>query len=787
MPAAAAYMARGKGKKKMNPADSPYGATWYAETMVEAPERAPLVYDLDVDVCVIGGGLAGLTVAREVARRGWSVAVLEAERIAWSASGRNGGMVLPGFAEGAEQIVERVGLERAKALWGLSLDGVDYVRDAIDETGMPGVDPVDGWLYVQRVEGGDRAARAAALVGDTFGTEVEVWEIDQVREVLRSERYFQALHFPDAFHIHPLNYALGLAAAAESDGGRIFERTRALAIDPDGVRKRIDTTGARVRARHVVLGGSAHLAPLFPLVADAVLPVVTYLATTAPLGERLREVVAYPGAVVDMRAVPGYFRIVDGDRLMWGGRVAHRGATAQQAARMMQRHIREVFPQLGDVEIAHAWSGTMGYAMHRMPLIGEISPGLWVATAFGGHGINTSAMAGDLITRAIIDGDDRWRLFASYDLVWAAGRLGTAAKQATYWFMQARDWVEEKISRRRYAAQMRLQRIAAGVADEAKRKVAAEAARIAGERAERRATLVAEEAARRDAAEAARLAADAAEREAVRASRLAEAEAVRLATVQKAELAAVKAEQHALEELRIASEQTGEAAAEAVPALVAEEHRRALELARLTEVEAERQGQADAAQRAAEEAERAAATAARAAADEAVRLTDAHAARIAADEAERAAVAEEAATLRLATEKAEQEAVLKAAQKKPRAAARPRKRRAAEQVKPRPGEPAASAGAPAVRDGAEEPAPKPARKRPARVTPRPATTDRIEADVPNATAGTAVIPAEAQTVPENVPNVPEPALSADEVRLPVDNGSGSDTSQRKRRRSKSTP
>jgi hypothetical protein len=385
------------------------------------------------------------------------------------------------------------------------------------------------------------------------------------------------------------------------------------------VRKRVETTGARVRAHHVVLAGSAHLSPLFPLVADAVLPVTAYIATTAKLGERLREAVDYPGSVVDTRAVPGYFRIVDGDRLMWGGRVGTGEATPARIARTMQRHIAKVFPQLGAVEVAHAWSGTMGFAMHRMPLIGEVSPGVWVATAFGGHGLNTTAMAGDLIARAIMDGDERWRLFASYDLVWAAGRLGLAARTATTWFKQAHAWVDEKIARRRYKARMRWQRIAAGVADEAKRNVAVQAARIAAERIEYR-----------------------------------HAEATRLIAEEAQRLAALQAAEHA----------------------AAESHRIA-EAERLAVLETERQAQADAAQRAAEEAERVAAEATRAAKDEAAALETAHAARVAAQEVEQRAV-DDGEAARLAAQKVERAAKRKAARKKAQAAALKPKNGAAE-------------------------------------------------------------------------------------------------------------
>src|SRR6266705_3226373 len=152
----------GRETGTMTAPESIYGSSWYAATMVAAPERVPLVYDLDVDVCVIGGGLAGLTTARELARRGWSVAVLEARRIAWNASGRNTGFVLPGFAQAMDVVVRRVGLAHAKRLWALSEAGLEYVRRAIQETRMRGVEMVEGgWLKVSKA---DDAEEDLALV-----------------------------------------------------------------------------------------------------------------------------------------------------------------------------------------------------------------------------------------------------------------------------------------------------------------------------------------------------------------------------------------------------------------------------------------------------------------------------------------------------------------------------------------------------------------------------------------------------------------------------------------------
>ena len=435
--------------------DAPWGATWYAATMVDAPQRAALAGDVDVDVCVIGAGLAGLTTAHELARRGWSVAVLEARRVAWNASGRNAGLVAPGFAERLETIVERLGLRRAKELWALSSAGVDYVRTTIRDMDLPGVEQTHGWLTVRRSDDEEAVLRLVAMLRVDFGVNAEACPTAEVREVLRTQVYYQAVHMPDAFHVHALNYALGLAAAAERAGARIYEDSPAVALDVLGVRKRIDTPNGRVRANHIVLAGGPHLGAVFPPVAGTVVPVASYLATTAPLGERLAQTITYPGAVSDTRRAGDYYRVIGGDRLMWGGRITTRLAPPRWLPMLLRRDIVRVYPQLADVQIEHAWAGTMSYAVHKMPQIGQLTPGVWLAGAFGGHGLNTTAMAGDLIARAIVERDDRWRLFSAYELVWAGGRIGPAAAQVVYWSMQVRDAIEERLSHRREAARRR--------------------------------------------------------------------------------------------------------------------------------------------------------------------------------------------------------------------------------------------------------------------------------------------------------------------------------------------
>ena len=433
--------------------DDRTAAGWYEATRVASPERPRLNFDLDVDVCVIGAGLAGLTVAREVARRGWSVAVLEANRLAWAASGRNIGFVLPGFGESADNIVERVGLDHAKELWALSEQGVEYVRRAVEETGMPGVDLGSGWLHVSKTDN-DGAVRNEVERLRWIGVTVEHWDTARVREALPNPRYFNALHFPGAIHIHPLNYALGLAADAEANGARIFEETPATAIDAAGVRKRIETPSGRVRATHVVLACNVQLGALMPRLAATLLPITTFVLVTEPIAG-LDQVVRYRGAVSDTNRADNHYRIVGGNRLQWSGRMRAWAADPRSVRRGLIGDIRRNFPALGPIEIAHLWSGTLGRSIHRMPQIGEIERGLWVASGFGGHGLNTTAMGGELVARGIVEADQTWRMFAAYELVWAGGMLGRMLAQGIYWGSRPAERIGQGLSRYRERARTR--------------------------------------------------------------------------------------------------------------------------------------------------------------------------------------------------------------------------------------------------------------------------------------------------------------------------------------------
>jgi glycine/D-amino acid oxidase-like deaminating enzyme len=395
----------------------------------ELPERWRLSFDLDVDIAVVGAGLAGLTVALEAARLGASVAVLEGRHVGWNASGHQLGTVMPGFGLPVGDLIARVGFDDSRELWALSREGAEYVRANATEELIPGIAPTDGALEVSNVEVGDALIARLQMLGEDFETEVEGWQVDRVRAELGTDHYFHGVYYPKAFQVDGRKYVHGLAALARRAGARIFEDTPVVSIDPSGIRKRIVTPSARLRASHIVLAGNIHLGAPLRRLSETLLPVWRYAALTAPLGERLADTIAFRGSVADSDGID-HFRVVQGDRLMWASPETTWAASPARFGPAIARRIRTVFPRLGRVEISEMWGGAIGQTVHGMPQIGQLRKGLWVASGFGRQGLNTSAMAGQLIARSILWGDERWRLFSPFELVWAGGTTGRVAGYA---------------------------------------------------------------------------------------------------------------------------------------------------------------------------------------------------------------------------------------------------------------------------------------------------------------------------------------------------------------------
>src|SRR5436305_3217041 len=420
-----------------------------AEALLERPR---LTFDLDVDICVIGAGLAGLTVAREAARLGASVAVLEGRHVGWNASGNTLGTVMPGFGVPLGELIERVGFEDAREIWALSRHGADYVRATA--TLIPFSAYSEGALEVSIVDGVETLLSRLQMLSEDFDTEVEGWQVERVRAELKTPRYFHGVYYPKAFQIDGRKYVHGLATLARKAGARLYEDTPAVSLDAAGIRKRIVTPQARLRAAHVVLAGNIHLGPAMRRLSDTLLPVWRYAGVTAPLGERLAQAMTFQGSVTDSDGI-AHFRIVGGDRLLWSSPGTTWAARPQRFASRIERRIATIFPKLGKVEITDVFGGVVGQTVHGMPQIGEVRKGLWVASGFGRQGLNTTAMAGQLIARSIVQGDERWRLFAPFELVWAGGQTGRAVGHAVSAWHRSSSAASGAFARYREAARAR--------------------------------------------------------------------------------------------------------------------------------------------------------------------------------------------------------------------------------------------------------------------------------------------------------------------------------------------
>lgn len=420
--------------------------THYLAAASELPVFEPFRGKAEAEVCVIGGGLAGLWTARELARSGVSVMLLEAQRLAFGASGRNGGFVSPGFAESLFAIEETVGLDHARALFRASSEGVGLVRALIRDAGRDDIVQGHGWLKL--VRHGDIAAleRTAERMARDYGQVYEFIGRDDLARHVTSVSYHAGLLDPLPFHVQPLELAALLARQAAAAGVRIFEKSRVRRISATRKGFAVRANWGRIDAGQVVLATSALGGPSARMNA-AILPVSTYMVSAR--SKSLDRAVRFTGCIADTRRAGDYYRVVgqgEARRLLWGGRITTRVSRPMRLAAMLRDDMLSVYPQLAaDLEIERAWSGVMGYARHKMPVIGRLGRGLWMVSAFGGHGLNTTAMGGAMIARAIARGDDEWRLFEPFGAPRAGGLLGRLAVQLEYWRLQ---WLDRRDERR---------------------------------------------------------------------------------------------------------------------------------------------------------------------------------------------------------------------------------------------------------------------------------------------------------------------------------------------------
>jgi gamma-glutamylputrescine oxidase len=387
--------------------------SYYAACRGSVPAHAPLDGDLETEVCVVGAGLTGVSCACELAERGVGVAVLEARRLGWGASGRNGGQAQLGVSPGMAPVERMLGMADARRLWDLTVQGLHAMVARIGRLGIA-CDLGRGYLLAVTKPRNLRGLAAwAEAARREYGFDgYRLLDRDEVRREVASERYHGGLLDPVSRHLDPLAYLTGLAEAARASGALMFEGSPALRIE-SGDRVAVHTGRGCVRAKALVLAGNAYLGGLAPVLAPRVMPVAATACATAPLGEaRARALIPNGVSVCDDRQVLDYYRVTGDHRLLFGGGAGYSGRAPRGVAARMRRRVLRVFPQLAGADIAHAWSGRVAITRNRLPDIGRLAANVYYAQGFSGQGLVLTGVAGRAIAEAITGAPNDFDLLA---------------------------------------------------------------------------------------------------------------------------------------------------------------------------------------------------------------------------------------------------------------------------------------------------------------------------------------------------------------------------------------
>lgn len=402
-----------------------YPDSYYLDTARGLQLRPRLREHVSADVCVVGGGYTGLSAALHLAERGYDVVLLEAHRVGWGAAGRNGGQVGSGHRRDEAEVEARFGVVEARRLWDLAEEAKRLVRGRIECHG------IDCDLKPGQLVTAAKPAHAAALreraekLARDYGYEaVRFVPRTELPAMLDSRGFFGGLLDTGALHLHPLNYALGLARACDAAGVRIFEHSRVLDYtfdQPASVR----AERGEVTARFVVLGCDGYLGALEPRIASRIMPINNFMVATAPLGaDRARALIRDDVCVHDTRFVVNYFRLSADHRLLFGGGENYRGGFPRDIAAFVRPYLLAVFPQLADVAIEHAWGGALGISRTRLPHLGRLPPNVFFAQGFSGHGISIATLSGALMAEALAGTAERFDVLARLPApAWPGGTL----------------------------------------------------------------------------------------------------------------------------------------------------------------------------------------------------------------------------------------------------------------------------------------------------------------------------------------------------------------------------
>lgn len=419
-----------------------YIETYYRETLHSNEKRAALENDIDTDICVIGGGLAGLSTAIGLVENQKDCVLIEANRIGWGASGRNGGFVAKGYAQGYKPLVKKVGLPHTKELHKLATHGRALIRKRIAQYDIDCGPIIHGVLGVSWTDHPQAVRDYIHFMQEELGAPLEYRSAREIGELCKTKQYYDGFYSPEDYQFHPLNYIHGLADAIETQKGKIYEQTRAIKIEDkkDGGYI-VHTKKGKITCNQVVLCCSIYVDDLDKKLKYSAFPVYTFVMVTKSIPKEILDgAINTSFAIFDDRYAQDYYRRLPDNRILWGGRVSVTGVP-ENLAEIMKRDLLKIYPQLkGYIEPEYSWGGALCYAPHKMPQIGQLKPGYWYNTGFGGHGLVPTSVGGDVVSSAIAKDDERYKLFEPFSKLWfAGGAVSPYIAQSVYYLWRARD------------------------------------------------------------------------------------------------------------------------------------------------------------------------------------------------------------------------------------------------------------------------------------------------------------------------------------------------------------
>ncbi|MBU1175763.1 MAG: FAD-binding oxidoreductase [Alphaproteobacteria bacterium] len=386
----------------INGKEGEHPRSYFAASAGMAPELVPIEGDARTEICIIGGGYTGLSAALHLSEAGRQVTLIEAQRVGWGASGRNGGQVGSGQRIDQVTLERMLGPERARALWDIAEGAKQLVRDLIDRHAIacdlaPGIVTA---AHRQR-HVAELHAYAEHLVKAYDYSSISALDRDELAETIGTNAFFGGTLDRGAAHLHPLKFAFGLARAALAAGATMHERTRALSIERGRI-VRVATDRGMVSADHVLIAANGYLGLLVPDVAARVLPINSYIAATEPMdAERAKKLIPDNVAVYDTRFVVSYFNLSADHRLLFGGREAYGYKDPTDISSSIGKRMLSIYPGLADLKFDYSWGGTLGITLNRMPHFAQLGPNILNASGFSGHGVALSVMAGRLMAEAL--------------------------------------------------------------------------------------------------------------------------------------------------------------------------------------------------------------------------------------------------------------------------------------------------------------------------------------------------------------------------------------------------